>query len=174
MLTTSVACQVCGWWIWEEKFVTTTENVCGNQRVLLFCPMFWVAGVLWVWMFLTVHYPLYSSDLRLGWQNRILMTAGLSVTDWYHSLQSSNTRSLTSPWYLLSSSGAQYNWQHFYQTHSYFNLFMPVVIRKPKWNWILYLHYENLKSGFEAKFVSFNLYNPPWLSGEKMKSLGCF
>ena len=31
--------------------------------------------VLWVWMFLTVHYPLYSSDLRLGWQNRILMTA---------------------------------------------------------------------------------------------------
>ena len=35
--------------------------------------------VLLVWMFLTVHYPLYSSDLRLGWQNRILM-AGLSVT----------------------------------------------------------------------------------------------
>ena len=43
-----------------------------------------------------------------------------------------------------------------------------------KWNWIQYLHYENLKRGFEVKFVSFNLHNPPWLFGEKMKSLGCF
>ena len=74
-LTMSVACQVCGWWIWGEKFVTTTENVCGNQRVLLFCPMFWVAGYCGsgcFWLFIT---RLYSSDLRLGWQNRILMTA---------------------------------------------------------------------------------------------------
>ena len=66
---------LCGRWIWEEKFVTTTENVCGNQRVLLFCPMFWVAGYCGsgcFWLFIT---RLYSSDLRLGWQNRILMTA---------------------------------------------------------------------------------------------------
>ena len=97
LLTTVVSCQVCGWWIWEEKFVTTTENVCGNQRVLLFCPMFWVAGYCGsgcFWLFIT---RLYSSDLRLGWQNRILMTARAQchrrIALDSHSLQSSNTRS---------------------------------------------------------------------------------
>ena len=36
------------------------------------------------------------------------------------------------------------------------NPFMQLVTRKPKWKWILYLHAEDLKRGFEVKYVSFN------------------
>ena len=59
--------------------------------------MFWVAGYCGsgcFWLFIT---RLYSSDLRLGWQNRILMTARAQchrrIALDSHSLQSSNTRS---------------------------------------------------------------------------------